>query len=235
MNVFVTGAGRDIGLGINFVKRYLEEGNTVFATVHNPSEAIKELEKQYPDTLHVLTVDIASTESVKKAAEEVAKYVDVIDLLINNAVTASRQSGWKCTEIDPDEIPRVMDVDAVGPLRVIRALLPMIEKSEAALIVNISSEAGSIGKCFRVNSLDYAMAKCALNMMTMTFRNYFNKEVPNVNIICVHPGWMRTRPNSPAPLDPYEDAEMMRVLFEKLRRDKDGPVFVTNYGEEYPW
>ena len=58
-----------------------------------------------------------------------------------------------------------MDVGAVGPLRVIKAFLPLLEKSEGtALIVNISSEAGSIGACYRTDMFDYSMTKAALNM-----------------------------------------------------------------------
>ena len=59
---------------------------------------------------------------------------------------------------------------------------------------------------------------------------------PNMNIICIHPGWIRTNPgNHEAPLDPYEHAETLRCLFETKRHDKDGPVFVTYTGEAYPW
>lgn len=39
----------------------------------------------------------------------------------------------------------------------------------------------------------------------------------------------------PAPLDPYEHAETLRLLFETRRHDKDGPVFITHTGEAYPW
>ena len=69
----------------------------------------------------------------------------------------------------------MVDVDAVGPLRVTKALLPLLRKSGAALIVNISSEAGSIGRCYRTNMIDYGMAKAALNMATMVLRNTFRE------------------------------------------------------------
>ena len=128
------------------------------------------------------------------------------------------------------------DVGAVGPIRVVKAFLPLPKKSEiGALIVNISSEAGSIGKCYRSYYLDYATEKAALNMLTMTLHNYF-KDDPNMNILCLHPGWMRTNPcNEEAPLIPYEHAENLRQLFESRRHDKEGPVFITYTGEEYPW
>ena len=58
----------------------------------------------------------------------------------------------------------------------------------------------------------------------------------NLNILCVHPGWMRTNPdNHEAPLDPYEHAETLRLLFEARRHDKTGPIFITHTGEAYPW
>ncbi len=94
-------------------------------------------------------------------------------------------------------------------------------------MVNISSEAGSIGKCYRTFYLDYGTEKAALNMLTMTLRNYFKKD-PNLNIICVHPGWIRTNPgSSEAPLDPYEHAETLRMLFEGKCHDKNGSVFIA--------
>ena len=49
-------------------------------------------------------------------------------------------------------------------------------------------------------------------------------------------GWMRTKPgNTESPLDPYEHAETLRLLFEAKRHDKEGPVFITHTGEPYPW
>ncbi|MBE6936270.1 MAG: SDR family NAD(P)-dependent oxidoreductase [Ruminococcaceae bacterium] len=235
-NVMITGTGREMALGFNFVRRYLEQGDTVFATVRKPSPALEKLREQYPENLHILTMDISSTESVQAAAEEAAKVVDHLDLLINNAVTTSPDCGKEFRDANLDYIAGVVDVGAVGPLRVIKAMLPLLEQSAGtALIANISSEAGSIGKCYRTNMIDYAMAKCALNMGTMTLKNAFRGN-EKLNIICVHPGWVRTSPaQAAAPFDPYDSAEILRKLFEEKRCDFDGPVFVQYDGTEYPW
>lgn len=236
MNVFITGTGREQALGFNFVKRYLEQGDRVVATVRKPSEALEKLKEKYPETLIILLMDIGSTESVQKAAEETAKILPCVDLIINNAVTTSPDCNKEFMDANLDYIAGVIDIDSVGPLRVTKALMPLLEKSSmTALVANISSEAGSIGKCYRTNMIDYAMAKAALNMGTMTLHNAF-KDKPNLNIICVHPGWMRTNEgNAKAPFDPYDSAEIMRKLFEAKRNDKDGDVFVTYDGETYPW
>ncbi len=235
-NVLITGTGRPYALGFNLVKRYLEHGDRVFASIRRPSEALEELRGHYKDQLHILTMDIASTASVNAAAREAASLTPCIDLIINNATTASADTMKELPDFDLDLVAPAVNVGAVGPIRVFKAFLPLLKKSAVgALVVNISSEAGSIGKCYRTFYLDYGTEKAALNMLTMTMHNYLKND-PNLNIICVHPGWIRTNPgNHEAPLDPYEHAETLRLLFESRRHDKDGPVFITHTGEAYPW
>ena len=235
MYVMVTGTGRKLGLGFNLAKRYLEHGDQVIATVRKPSEALEELKKQYPDTLHILTMDIGSTPSVNAAAEKAKAFFPCLDLIVNNAVTTSKDTMKELEDFDLDQVAPVINVASVGPLRVLKAFLPLLKAAkDTALVVNVSSEAGSIGRCYRTYYIDYGMAKAALNMATMTMRNKFRDD-PQINIICIHPGWVRTSENSEAPLDPYEHAETLRLLFEKKRHDKEGPVFVTHTGDPYPW
>ena len=208
----------------------------MFASVRRPSEALDALKQEYPDRLHILTMDISSTESVNAAAAQAEALATHIDLIINNATTASADTMKELPDFDLDLIAPAVNVGAVGPIRVLKAFLPLLKKSPAgALVVNISSEAGSIGKCYRTFYLDYGTEKAALNMLTMTMHNYFRDD-PNLNIICIHPGWIRTNPdNHEAPLIPYEHAETLRLLFETKRHDKTGPRFITYTGEPYPW
>ncbi len=234
--VLITGTGRPYALGFNLVRRYLENGDCVFASVRRPSEALEALQNEYPGRLHILTMDISSTESVNSAAREAETLTTHLDLIINNATTASADTMKELPDFDLDLIAPAVNVGAVGPIRVMKAFLPLLRKSViGALVVNISSEAGSIGKCYRTFYLDYGTEKAALNMLTMTMHNYFRND-PDINIICIHPGWIRTNPdNHEAPLDPYEHAETLRCLFETKRHDKEGPVFITHTGEAYPW
>lgn len=235
-NVLITGTGREMALGFNFVLRYLESGDHVIATVRRPSPALDALKAQYPATLDILTMDIGDTASVTAAAEEAAKLVSCLHLIINNAVTTSPDTNKQLEDFDLDTICPAFNVATVGPLRVIKAFLPLLKKADTtALIANISSEAGSIGKCFRTDYIDYGMAKAALNMATKTLHNKFADD-PQMNIICVHPGWVRTNVgNAAAPFGSYEQAETLRLLFEQKRNDKTGPIFVLWNGEEYPW
>lgn len=235
--VMITGTGRSYALGYNMVLRYLENGDNVIATVRKESPELNKLKETYGDKLFVVTMDIGSTESVNAAKAEVEKHFEHIDLLINNAVSVSPDCDKEFFDANLDYIARTVDITAVGPLRVIKAFYPLLAKStQTALVINITSEAGSIGKCYRTNLIDYGMAKAALNMGTMNLVNVF-KDDDKINIFCVHPGWIRTdgKPDNPAPLSSYDAAEILRKLFEKKRNDKIGPRFITNEGVEYPF
>lgn len=236
-NVMVTGAGKACGLGFNLVLRYLEAGDTVVATIRKPCAELDELKKKYTDRLLILTMDIGSSESVNAAAKELSSQITHLDLLINNAVTVSPDVDKGFFEADLDYIAGTVNVAAVGPMRVIKAFYPLLKASKGvALIMNISSEAGSITRCYRTFMLDYGMAKAALNMATMNLYNTF-KNGRKINIFCVHPGWIRTDgdPNNPAPLSSYEAAGILKELFEKRWNDFDGHRFITNLGEDYPF
>lgn len=236
-NVMITGAGKAVGLGFNLVLRYLEAGDNVVATIRKPCPELDELNNQYGDRLTVLTMDISNTESVQTAAAELSRILDHLDLLINNAVSVSPDCDKGFFDADLDYIARTVDITAVGAMRVIKAFYPFLIKSDKiALIMNISSEAGSISKCYRTDLIDYGMAKAALNMATMNLYNTFRDDRV-VNIFCVHPGWIRTdgRADNPAPLSSYEAAEILRELFEKKRNDFDSHRFITNLDEDYPF
>ena len=171
----------------------------------------------------------------KGTTEKAAAEADHLDTIINNAVTTAPDCNACVMEADPDHIAASVNVGAAGPLRVIQAFYPLLKNSAMGLVVNISSEAGSIGACYRTNMTDYAVTKAALNMITKTIRNAWENE-KNLNILCLHPGWMRTNPgNEKAPLAPYEHAEALRRLFEEKRSVKDGDLFITYTGEAYPW
>ena len=236
-NVMVTGAGKACGLGFNLVLRYLEAGDTVVATIRKPCAELDELKAKHGDKLIILTMDIGSSESVNNAAKELSAQITHLDLLINNAVTVSPDVDKGFFETDLDYIAGTVNVAAVGPMRVIKAFYPLLQASEGvALIMNISSEAGSITRCYRTFMLDYGMAKAALNMATMNLYNTFKND-RKINIFCIHPGWIRTDGdlNNPAPLSSYEAAGILKELFEKRWNDFDGHRFITNLGEDYPF
>lgn len=230
--VLVTGASR--GLGLCFTKKYLEDGDIVLAGVRDLSSPfIKELEMKYPTTLHPVILEVTDTKSANAAATEVSHYTDKVDIIINNAAIHNDTSFEILEKADLDDCLQVYDVNSLGPLRVVKAFLPLIRKSNSGKIINISSESGSIGTCGREKEFDYCMSKAALNMGTKLLSNYLRKD--NIVVLAVHPGWMRTdMGGSNAELDPYETACRLVTLFDGMK-SADNPVFIDNKGDIYPW
>ncbi len=231
--VLITGASR--GLGLCFTQKYLEDGCIVFACVRDiQAYKFQQLKERYGESLIPIELNVSSTESVSNAAAEVLTSTDTLDIIINNAAIHGTTSFEPLEAADLDECLTVYDTNSVGPLRVAKAFLPFISNSDAGLIVNISSESGSIGTASRVKEFDYCMSKAALNMATKLLHNYLADK--HINVIAVHPGWMRTdMGGSNAHLDPYETACKLTKLFNEICNKADSPIFIDNDGNEYPW
>ena len=231
--VLIAGASR--GLGWCLAKKYLEDGWNVLAGVRDEGcKGMKELKALYPENLIPLQMDIKSTESVRSAAETVSGLGGRIDVIINCAGIHGKTSRVVLEEAEPDDCLEVYDINAVGPLRVVKAFLPMLTDDGNVLIVNISSESGSISTAGREKEFDYCMSKAAMNMETKLLDNYLGKR--GIRVIAVHPGWMRTdMGGANADLDPYETACKLAALFASQMGKKDGTIFMDNEGNAYPW
>ena len=234
--VLIAGASR--GLGLNFAKRYLEEGWRVLAGVrgdgHPGENSIGGLKTKYPDSLYPLRMDLTDTASVEEAAKKAGEITERIELVINNAGIHGPSSREILEVTNLDECAAVYDVNAVGPLRVVKAFLPLIAGNGEGMIVNISSESGSIGIARREKEFDYCMSKAALNMATKLLDNYLSSR--GIRVIAVHPGWMRTDIGGQnADLDPYETAVQLADLFAGIDRTDRTLLFMDNEGKEIPW
>ncbi|MFV0342440.1 MAG: SDR family oxidoreductase [Anaerocolumna sp.] len=230
-NIFIAGASR--GLGFFLAKKYLEDGNKVFAGVRS-TEAVPfmDLMEQYPDTLIPVLIEVRDTASVNTAKEVVAEKTAHIDILINNAGVHCDSSFESLEDTNLDDSLFVYDVNAMGPIRVTKAFLPLLRKN-GGKVVNISSESGSIGDCKREKEFDYCMSKAALNMGTKLLSNYLRKD--NIMVLTIQPGWMRTdMGGANAMLDPYETACKLASLFERYN-DLNAPIFIDNDGNPLPW
>ncbi|HEY3141689.1 MAG TPA: SDR family NAD(P)-dependent oxidoreductase, partial [Acidimicrobiales bacterium] len=119
--IVVSGANRGIGLG--FVRVYVERGDQVFACCRRPREAglLGEIARQRPDQCTVVGMDVTSKSQVLAAVEQVSRQTNGVDVLINNAGVFFPSTGL--ADIDPGELLESMAVNAVGPMRVTQAFL----------------------------------------------------------------------------------------------------------------
>jgi NAD(P)-dependent dehydrogenase (short-subunit alcohol dehydrogenase family) len=236
-SVFVTGADRGLGLGL--CAGLLEGGWQVFAGQYMPGwPELQGLADRYPGALHLMRLDVSSAESVGAAARAVAAVTERVDVLINNAGVASPAGRRSIREPqDYADMHRLYDVNALGPLRVVEAFLPLTDRSAIKRLCFISSEAGSIAHSTRTTMFGYCMSKCALNMGV---KNLFNHLRPEGYTFRVHyPGWLRSymggTKSLEGELEPEEAASKAIPILLGERNDEDRLVMVDNQGEEWPW
>jgi len=231
--VFVTGAGA--GLGVSLVKRFLQGGYAVFAGVHSSGVELNALAGAYGQALALIPLEVADMDSVRSAARQVAGLTNALDIVINNAGIHHKDSAQTLEQLDfaSQQFQQTMDVNTFGPLRVVQQFYPLLEKGWQKLIINISSEAGSIADCCRASEYAYCMSKAALNMQSKILQNYLRPR--GFKVLAVHPGWVRTNMGGPnATLPPEEPAE---GIFQLAAREwkADDPIYLDYRGRPLPW
>jgi NAD(P)-dependent dehydrogenase (short-subunit alcohol dehydrogenase family) len=243
---FVTGADRGLGLALS--TRLIDMGWYVIAGQFMPEwPELSILQKEHPQDLLIVPLDVASIESAKAAAEAVKQKVDHIDLVINNAgVTSPTMVQAIHDGLDYAEIHRMYNINALGPLRVIEALISLTDKSSMKRLCFVSSEAGSIEKASRNAWFGYCMSKAALNMAVKILFNDLRPQGYTFRVY--HPGWMRSymggKKNNEATLEPEEAAVPALAYFlgegeiqleNPVQCNEDQLVLRDYQGNDWPW
>jgi len=242
---FVTGADR--GLGLALTARLMDKGWRVFAGQYMPDwPELSVLMAQHP-SLTLVPLDVSSDESVRAAARAVMGAVDRVDLLVNNAGVSSPTLGRSIREPqDYTEMHRMYDVNAVGPLRMVQAFLPLTDQSAMKRLCFVSSEAGSINCCTRTAGYGYCMSKTALNMAVRMLFNVLRPDGYSFRVY--HPGWLRSymrgTKSTEGDLEPEQAAVPALAYFLRdraadphnpTRCDDDRLVMRDWQGREWPW
>ena len=235
---FVTGADR--GLGLAICQGLSAQGWRVFAGQYMPAwPALTSLAQQYPDQVFPIPIDVADLASVQAAALQVSQMVDRVDLLVNNAgVISSATNERKIRDgQDYEEIRRVFEVNALGPIRVVESFLSLVELSQLNRLCFVSSEAGSIGKSYRTAWYGYDMSKASLNMAVKTMFNELRPQ--GFTFRLYHPGWIRSymsgTKNTAAALEPEEAAAYALAYFLGEVEDENTLVLRDYQGHVWPW
>ena len=149
-NVLITGANRGIGLG--FVSAYLQSGNRVIATCRQPSRAnqLHELQQTYGEALVILPMDIADPQQIAECKAEVAKHINALHLLINNAGILRQTE--RLAEIEMHDLMDSFQVNAAGPVIVAKAFLELLRAGAPSKLVNITMPTQPISKLDRTEN-----------------------------------------------------------------------------------
>jgi NAD(P)-dependent dehydrogenase (short-subunit alcohol dehydrogenase family) len=229
-SVLITGTNR--GLGFEFARQYAAGGVRVFAACRNPAAAaaLRQLEQTTEGRLSVIAMDVTDAKSVGNAAAQLKDLA--IDVLINAAGIAgpSRQTTGN---VDYKPWAEVLEVNTMGPLRVLESFMEHIACSERRLVVTITSGMGSLTDNKSGGSIVYRSSKAAVNMVMRSAAIDLTSR--GISCVLVNPGWVRTDMGGPkAPLSPQESVMAMRQLIDTFGPKHSGNFY--NYdGREYPW
>ncbi|SDY92348.1 SDR family oxidoreductase [Nitrosomonas sp. Nm58] len=228
--VLITGSNR--GLGLEWCRQYAEAGWRVFATCRFPAQAeeLQRLEsKNNALTRHRL--DVTDPDQINALAGELAD--NPIDLLINNAGIYFEKYVRPDQATDYEAWAHTFRVNSMGALRVSRAFLDHLRRSQKRLIVAITSHMGSIAEIESPGSYYYRSSKAALNAAMKGFS--LELRPLQIGVLLLHPGWVRTRMGgSDGPLLPQKSVESMRTLVDAFTLADSGRFFRYD-GSEIPW
>jgi NAD(P)-dependent dehydrogenase (short-subunit alcohol dehydrogenase family) len=220
----ITGANK--GLGYETARQLIEHGHTIYVgsrSVERGVAAASELGGQF------VQLDVTDDASVEAAMVAIDEREGHLDVLVNNAGISTT------SEVSGPEGLRVFDTNAIGLIRVTQAALPLLEKSENPVVVNVSSALGSFWavtnperRQFHFPAIIYGASKAAVSMLTVQYA----KALPEIKFNAVEPGFTATdlTPFSGAGQPVAKGAE---VIVRMATIGEDGPTgtFWENEGE----
>jgi NAD(P)-dependent dehydrogenase (short-subunit alcohol dehydrogenase family) len=185
--VLVTGANK--GIGYEVARQLAEKGFHVFIGARNREAGRKAADAigKKSGQATFLEIDVADNASVTAAAREFARVADHLDVLVNNAgIIVNGDNG--ILEISDELLRKTIETNTLGALRVTRAFVPLLRKSKAPRVINVSSGGGQLTGGADGWSPGYCISKTALNGVTSQVATALPKFA--VNSVC--PGWVRT-------------------------------------------
>jgi NAD(P)-dependent dehydrogenase (short-subunit alcohol dehydrogenase family) len=185
---FITGANK--GLGYEAARRLAELGHTVILGARDPGRGQVAADKL---GVRFVPIDVTDDGSVLRAVADVEAHEGRVDKLINNAGIIGRPV--PAAELTSEDAELVFETNAVSVVRVTNAFLPLLERSAAPAVINVSSGMGSFAATHdpeRVESTIaaplYTASKAAVTMLTTQYA----KAIPGVRFNVADPGYTAT-------------------------------------------
>ena len=222
--VFITGANR--GIGLSLAQNFADAGFNVVGTARKPEQATA-----LKDTgARVEQLDVTDQASVDAMAQRMAE--TPIDILINNAGIKGGETK-DMASLDVENMEWVLNVNTLGPVRVMKALFPNVQSGKRKMVVNISSSMGSIEQNTWGCCAGYRASKSALNSINKTFAMDFGKQ--GVSFVVMHPGYVQTDMNEgQGNITPNQSGAGLMNVITGLDASDNGKFYDWE-GNDLPW
>ena len=216
--VLVTGANR--GIGLELCHHLADRGDDVIAVCRTSNSWLEQ-----PGITVVDGIDVADDAVVRELGTRLKN--QNIDILINNAGILSSET---LDDLDFDRMRLQYEINALGPLRVTKALLPNLHAGAKLLI--ITSRVGSVGDNSSGGNYGYRMSKAAANMAGMNLSIELKDRGIAVGIL--HPGMVATEMTGNTGITAEHSASGLLKRIDELNLDNTG-TFWHAEGEILPW
>lgn len=196
----ITGANK--GIGLEIARQLGVQGITVLIGARDEKrgqEAAEKLHSEHNIDARAVQLDVTDHSTIEAAAKHIESEFGKLDILVNNAGIAV--DSVPPSQLDIEVLRRTYDTNFFGVFAVIKAMLPLLRKSNAGRIVNMSSGLGSLTQNSDPNYefaemkiLAYNSSKTALNAMTIQFAHEL-KDTP-IKVNSADPGYVATDINA---------------------------------------
>jgi len=236
----ITGANR--GIGFETAKQLGEQGITLVVgarSLATAEETANKLKAQGIDA-YGIQLDVVSAQDRAAAAKYLEEKFGKLDILINNAGVGPSTGFTNVTsQVADEELLRIFTTNLFAVVALTRELLPLVKKSPAGRIVNLSSILGSLtlhadpnSPIANFKSFAYDGSKSALNAYTIHLAHELKDTAIKVN--SAHPGWVKTEMGTDAAPMEIPDGAKTSVALALLGADGPSGRFI-HLGEELPW
>ncbi|MEV7422617.1 SDR family NAD(P)-dependent oxidoreductase [Streptomyces sp. NPDC091212] len=218
----ITGANK--GLGFETARRLVAAGHTVYVGSRDPERGRRAAERL---GARAVVIDVTDDTSVAAAAKAI-EADGGLDVLVNNAGIETRTADGGvagAAEATADALRPLFETNVFGTVRVTHAFLPLLGRSAAPVVVNVSSGLGSLARvsapgtpAYAYPGVAYPASKAAVNMITVQYAKAF----PWMRINAVEPGYTATDLNGNTGTQTVEQGA--EIIVRMARVAPDGPT-----------
>jgi NAD(P)-dependent dehydrogenase (short-subunit alcohol dehydrogenase family) len=216
--ILITGANR--GIGLELVRQHAARGDSVIAVCRQSSPELKATGARI-----ITGIDVSDDQAVQALVPACSN--DAINVLLLNAGMLTKET---LDDLDFERIRRQYEVNTLGPLRVVKALLDNL--SNDAKVVIVTSRVGSIEDNGSGGNYGYRMSKAAVNMAGANLA--LDLKPRGIAVLLIHPGLVATNMTDSKGIEPAEAAEGIIARTDELTLAETGTFRHAN-GDMLPW
>ena len=239
----ITGASK--GLGFETAYQLGVKGYTVIVTARTQQKSNESAEILKSKGINAvgMQLDVVNNNDIDNLSKSINEHFGILDILVNNAGVQLDFPGFmpgNSTEtVSMDILKQTFEINYFAPIALTQKLLPLLKKSNAGRIVNVSSIMGSLTLHADLNSpiygiklLAYNSSKTALNQFTLHLAEALKDSPIKAN--SAHPGWVKT--DLGGEYAPMSIEDGVKTIVDLSTLDENGPTgaFIHS-GESLPW